>query len=70
MQIRPHLAAECNYGMGTVHDNIRQEIFALAMQVGALKMLIKQDVDAAQRCLGDIDHLLRLIQQDLALLTK
>lgn len=72
MQIGSQLtaAAERDYGMGDVHDNIRQEVFALAMQVGTLKTLIKRDVEAAQKCLGDIDHLLRLIQQDLALLTK
>jgi len=47
------------------HDSIQQQIFALAMQVGVLKLLLKRDPDAALKSLHKIEYLLELVQLDL-----
>jgi signal transduction histidine kinase len=48
-----------------VHDSAQQQIFALSMQVGALKILLKRDQDAALKSLQTIENLVCLVQQDL-----
>lgn len=54
-----------NFLIVDIHDNIQQQIFALAMQVGRLKLLVKRDPDAALESLHKIEHLLKLVQLDL-----
>jgi two-component system, NarL family, sensor histidine kinase LiaS len=51
-----------------LHDSIQQEVFALALQIGALKILVSQKTDIAINRLEDIEYLVCLIQQDLALI--
>ncbi len=48
-----------------IHDNIQQQIFALALQVGVLKLLLKQDSDTALKSIQKIEHLVHLVQLDL-----
>jgi hypothetical protein len=48
-----------------IHDHIQQQMFALALQVGTLKLLLKRDPDAALKGLHKIEHLLELLQLDL-----
>jgi len=39
-----------------LHDSIQQQIFALTMQVGVLKLLLNQNSDAALKNLQKIEH--------------
>lgn len=48
-----------------LHDSIQQDVFALTLQIGALKILITQNTDMAIKRLEDIEYLVCLIQQDL-----
>lgn len=48
-----------------LQDSIQQQIFALAMQVGVLKLLLTRDLDAAMRNVHKIEHLMHLVQLDL-----
>ncbi len=48
-----------------LHDSIQQQIFALTMQVGVLKLLLDQNSDAALKSLQKIEHLVHLVQLDL-----
>jgi signal transduction histidine kinase len=49
-----------------LHDSVKQQVFSLAMQVGALKMLLRRDVDAAERRLNEIERMVRMAQKELA----
>lgn len=53
-----------------LHDEVKQQVFALTMQIGTLKVLIKRDSDVALKRLEDIEHLLCLMQQDLTLISS
>lgn len=48
-----------------VHDSMQQHIFALAMQVGTLKLLLKRNPEAALETLQEIEQLVQLTQLDL-----
>ena len=50
-----------------LHDSVKQQIFAISMQVGsAQELLTYNDVGATKERLGDIDHLIYQVQQELA----
>lgn len=51
-----------------LHDSIKQQIFSLAMQVGALKVLLRRDVDAAERRLNEIERMVGMAQEELTAL--
>jgi NarL family two-component system sensor histidine kinase LiaS len=51
-----------------LHDSVKQQIFSLAMQVGALKVLLRRDVNAAERRLNEIERMVRMAQEELTAL--
>ena len=53
-----------------LHDSVKQQIFAISMQVGAVKMLLERDLPAAKRRLGETETLVRQAQQELTTLIK
>lgn len=48
-----------------VYDTMQQHLFALTMQVGALKLLLKQDPDTVLETVQKIEHLTHLVQFNL-----
>lgn len=48
-----------------LQDSIQQQIFALAMQVGVLKVLLKRNPEEAMKNVHKIEHLVHLVQADL-----
>ncbi len=53
-----------------LHDSVKQQIFAISMQVGAVKVLLSRDLDAAKKRLDETDVLVRQAQQELTTLIK
>ncbi len=53
-----------------LHDSVKQQIFAISMQVGAVKVLLGRDLDAAKKRLDETDMLVRQAQQELTTLIK
>jgi NarL family two-component system sensor histidine kinase LiaS len=53
-----------------LHDSVKQQIFAISMQVGAVKVLLNRDPDAAKKRLDETDVLVRQAQQELTTLIK
>jgi NarL family two-component system sensor histidine kinase LiaS len=53
-----------------LHDSVKQQIFAISMQVGAVKVLLGRDLDAAKKRLDETDVLVRQAQQELTTLIK
>jgi signal transduction histidine kinase len=53
-----------------LHDSVKQQIFAVGMQIGATKMLLKRDADAAEKRLDEAQKLVRQAQQELTSLIK
>jgi NarL family two-component system sensor histidine kinase LiaS len=49
-----------------LHDSVKQQVFSLAMQVGALRVLLRRDEDAAERRLNEIERMVRMAQKELA----
>ncbi len=49
-----------------LHDSVKQQVFSLAMQIGALKALLRRDTDAAERRLNEIERTVRMAQEELA----
>lgn len=48
-----------------LHDSVKQQVFATAMQIGAAQALLDQDIDAAKACLSEAEKLARQSQQEL-----
>ncbi len=48
-----------------LHDSVKQQVFSLALQVGALKVLLRRDIDAAERRLNEIARVVLLAQEEL-----
>ncbi len=63
MEERNRLARE-------LHDSVKQQVFATAMQVGAARSLLKQDPQAAGSHLAEADSLVRQAQQELTTLIR
>lgn len=53
-----------------LHDSVKQQIFAISMQVGAVKVLLGRDVAAARKRLDETEQLVRQAQQELTTLIK
>jgi two-component system, NarL family, sensor histidine kinase LiaS len=53
-----------------LHDSVKQQIFAVSMQIGATKVLLKRDVDAAEVRLNDAEKLVHQAQQELTSLIR
>jgi NarL family two-component system sensor histidine kinase LiaS len=69
-QTRQELAGleERNRLARDLHDSVKQQIFATAMQVGAARTLIDQNPEAAKSHLLEAEQLVRQAQQELATL--
>lgn len=53
-----------------LHDSVKQQIFAISMQVGAVKVLLGRDVTAAKKRLEETELLVHEAQQELTTLIK
>jgi NarL family two-component system sensor histidine kinase LiaS len=53
-----------------LHDSVKQQIFAVSMQIGATKVLLRRDVDAAEGRLNDAEKLVHQAQQELTSLIR
>jgi two-component system, NarL family, sensor histidine kinase LiaS len=53
-----------------LHDSVKQQIFAVSMQIGATKVLLKRDIDAAEGRLNDAEKLVHQAQQELTSLIR
>ncbi|GHO88333.1 HAMP domain-containing sensor histidine kinase [Dictyobacter formicarum] len=51
-----------------LHDSVKQQVFVVAMQVGAIRLLMGKDVAAARKRLDDMEQLVREIQKELSAL--
>jgi NarL family two-component system sensor histidine kinase LiaS len=71
-QARQELATleERNRLARDLHDSVKQQIFALAMQIGATKVLLKRDVVAAEGSLNEAQTLVIQAQQELGSLIR
>ncbi len=48
-----------------LHDSIKQQMFVVAMQVGAVRVLIDRDTEKAKSKLAETEQLIRHLQQEL-----
>ncbi len=53
-----------------LHDSVKQQIFAVSMQIGATKVLLKRDADAAEGRLNEAEKLVHQAQQELTSLIR
>lgn len=53
-----------------LHDSVKQQIFAASMQIGAMRVLLRRDVDAAEVRLNETEKLVRQAQQELTSLIR
>jgi len=53
-----------------LHDSVKQQIFAVVMQIGATKYLLKRDVNAAETRLNEAEKLVHQAQQELTSLIR
>ncbi len=53
-----------------LHDSVKQQIFAISMQIGAIKVLLGRDTTAAKKRLDETEILVREAQQELTTLIK
>src|SRR6266702_4588664 len=72
LQARQKLATleERNRLARDLHDSVKQQVFAVAMQLRATKVLLKRDVDAAEVRLNEAEKLVRQAQQELTSLIR
>ncbi len=63
MEERNRLARE-------LHDSVKQQVFATAMQVGAARALMEQNPEAAKVSLNEAETLVRQAQQELTTLIR
>jgi NarL family two-component system sensor histidine kinase LiaS len=72
LQTRQKLATleERNRLARDLHDSVKQQVFAVAMQIGATKVLLKRDVNAAEMRLNEAEKLIRQAQQELTSLIR
>ena len=68
LHTRQELAAieERNHLARELHDSVKQQAFAISMQVGAAQALLPEDVAGAQRHLVEAEALARQSQEELA----
>ena len=53
-----------------LHDSVKQQVFAVSMQVRTAKMLLKSDADEAQEHLQEAEQLVQKTQQELTALVR
>ncbi len=53
-----------------LHDSVKQQIFAVSMQIGATKVLLKRDINAAEGRLNEAEKLVHQAQQELTSLIR
>ena len=53
-----------------LHDSVKQQIFAVSMQIGATKVLLKRNIDAAEGRLNEAEKLVHQAQQELTSLIR
>ena len=72
LQTRQELATleERNRLARDLHDSVKQQIFAVVMQIGATKILLKRDVHAAEVRLNEAEKLVKQAQQELTSLIR
>ncbi|MEW5961141.1 MAG: sensor histidine kinase, partial [Chloroflexota bacterium] len=72
LQTRRELATleERNRLARELHDSVKQQIFAAAMQVGAARALLDQNPDASKENLAEAERLVRQAQQELTTLIR
>lgn len=72
LQARQKLATleERNRLARDLHDSVKQQIFAVVMQIGATKILLKRDVNAAEVRLNEAEKLVKQAQQELTSLIR
>jgi NarL family two-component system sensor histidine kinase LiaS len=72
LQTRQELATleERNRLARELHDSVKQQVFATAMQVGAARALIEQNPDASKENLAEAEQLVRQAQQELTTLIR
>lgn len=72
LQARQELATleERNRLARDLHDSVKQQIFAVVMQIGATKILLNRDVNAAEVRLNEAEKLIKQAQQELTSLIR
>lgn len=72
LQARQKLATleERNRLARDLHDSVKQQVFAISMQIGATRVLLKRDVAAAEVRLNEADKLVQQAQQELTSLIR
>ncbi|GAC1615172.1 MAG: hypothetical protein NVS4B11_01700 [Ktedonobacteraceae bacterium] len=72
LQARQKLATleERNRLARDLHDSVKQQVFAVSMQIGAIKFLLRRNVDAAEVRLLETEKLVHQAQQELTSLIR
>ena len=72
LQTRQQLATleERNRLARDLHDSVKQQVFAVSMQIAATRILLKRDVDAAGERLNKAEQLVQQAQQELTSLIR
>ncbi len=72
LQARQKLATleERNRLARDLHDSVKQQVFAISMQIGATKVLLKRDTNAAEVRLNEAEKLVKQAQQELTSLIR
>lgn len=72
LHTRQELAAmdERNRLARDLHDSVKQQVFATAMQLGAARALIEQDPDSARKHLDEAEQLARQAQTELTAIIR
>src|SRR5581483_6351470 len=72
LQARQKLATleERNRLARDLHDSVKQQIFAISMQIAAVKVLLKKDIGAAEARLNEAEKLVRQAQHELTSLIR
>lgn len=72
LQTRQELATmeERNRLARELHDSVKQQVFATAMQVGAARALLDQNPEASKENLAEAEQLVRQAQQELTTLIR
>lgn len=72
LQTRQQLATleERNRLARDLHDSVKQQVFAISMQIGATRHLLRRDTDAAETRLHKAEKLVQQAQQELTSLIR
>lgn len=72
LQTRQKLATleERNRLARDLHDSIKQQMFVVSMQMGAIRVLLRRDIDAAEQRLLETEKLVKEAQQELTSLIR